>query len=462
MHFMIPKLTPATALAFSLTMLPTAAVVAADEPRIDEKAVQLADRAQKHIAGARTLSTEVKHTMKMTAGFMRHESESTYDFAFERPNRMVMKLTKGMMGETVVSDGEKLYTHLPQFNRYIEEDAPASTDELLDAILGGGAGMGQGPLTLLFPLVRIDYSKAAADGTLSVAEHKGMEEQDGLKLHRIAIVVTPVLPEAIRAELADQLGEEFSMQLMFDAWVEDGDAPLVRRIEFDMSAMMAKMLEHADEATREMLRDVKQEMIISLDNWKVNDDLPAQRFAFSPPEGAEKVASMMDIFQAEMGPHPLLGQKAPDFELQTLDGSTMSLAQHRGKDIVVLDFWATWCRPCIAGMPGMIEVTDEYRDRGVVLYAVNTMERDADPADHVRGFIEEKGWKLRVPLDRDGTVTERYQVSGIPHVVVIDRDGTIQAVHIGSPQKERFRQELDTLLAGRSLLKDERDKNSDE
>ena len=149
-------------------------------------------------------------------------------------------------------------------------------------------------------------------------------------------------------------------------------------------------------------------------------------------------------------PQALLGQTAPPFELELLDGDSMALAEHSGQDIVILDFWATWCGPCIRAMPHQMEVAEEYRDQNVVFYAINQRERDQT----VSRFLEQREWDLTVPMDRDGSVGGLYNVRGIPQTVIIGRDGTVQAVHVGfSPRLgDRLRRELDTLLAGEHLV----------
>ncbi|MBU4330247.1 MAG: TlpA family protein disulfide reductase [Acidobacteria bacterium] len=70
-------------------------------------------------------------------------------------------------------------------------------------------------------------------------------------------------------------------------------------------------------------------------------------------------------------PHPLLGTPAPLFKLPLLDEGEFDLSQQKDKNIVILDFWATWCGPCKSAMPIIIEVAEEYKDRGVVLITVN-------------------------------------------------------------------------------------------
>ena len=124
---------------------------------------------------------------------------------------------------------------------------------------------------------------------------------------------------------------------------------------------------------------------------------------------------------------PLVGMLAPRFELKDLAGRVHNLTDHENKHIVVLDFWETWCRPCIKAFPVLLDTVDRFRDRGVVLYTVNRGESTAT----IRQFLEEQDLALPVLLDFEKSVAQSYRVSGIPQTVIIDKSGTVRAVHIG-------------------------------
>ncbi|CUU34777.1 MAG: TlpA family protein disulfide reductase [Armatimonadetes bacterium] len=119
------------------------------------------------------------------------------------------------------------------------------------------------------------------------------------------------------------------------------------------------------------------------------------------------------------------GTQAPDFELQTLDGKTVTLSKLRGKP-VLLDFWATWCGPCRRALPHTQELAKRYKDQAYVL-TVNLRE---DP-ETVRAFMENNNYTFPVLLDRDGSVAHKYGVRGIPHFVIIDAQGKIFHNQVG-------------------------------
>jgi thiol-disulfide isomerase/thioredoxin len=95
-------------------------------------------------------------------------------------------------------------------------------------------------------------------------------------------------------------------------------------------------------------------------------------------------------------------------------------------------------------MPILMEVAKEYKDRGVVLYAVNLQES----TDVIQSFLASQQWELTVALDKSGDAAKQFMVGGIPHTVIIGKDGVIRFVHIGfSPDmKEKLRTELQSLL----------------
>ena len=82
---------------------------------------------------------------------------------------------------------------------------------------------------------------------------------------------------------------------------------------------------------------------------------------------------------------PTVGMQAEDFRLTDLDGKQQSLSQYRGK-IVLVNFWATWCKPCTTEMPAMQKIYDKLRDKGFVVLAVNELEDDAKVREHIKQY----------------------------------------------------------------------------
>jgi peroxiredoxin len=118
---------------------------------------------------------------------------------------------------------------------------------------------------------------------------------------------------------------------------------------------------------------------------------------------------------------PTVGMQAEDFQLADLDGKTQSLSQYRGK-IVLVNFWATWCKPCTTEMPAMQTIYDKLRDKGFVVLAVNELEDDAKVREHIKQY----GHTFPVLMDRDNKVANQFGVFGLPVSVFIDEKGVVQ------------------------------------
>lgn len=124
-----------------------------------------------------------------------------------------------------------------------------------------------------------------------------------------------------------------------------------------------------------------------------------------------------------------VGMKAPNFMLETMDGEVVSLADFRGKK-VLLNFWATWCPPCRDEVPDMVDFYDAYGD-DVEIVAVNTTYSETNPAG-IQPFLDEFGVDFTVVKDEDGLVSDSvFAVHVLPTSYIINRDGIIMNIARG-------------------------------
>jgi peroxiredoxin len=137
------------------------------------------------------------------------------------------------------------------------------------------------------------------------------------------------------------------------------------------------------------------------------------------------------------------GNPAPNFELMTLNGETAVLDDHAG-DVVLINFWATWCPPCKAEMPAINAYYEANQEKGLTVLGVNAQEDRAT----VSKFIAANGFTFPILLDSVGDVARQFQVNSYPTTIVVDRHGTIQTIHNGLITAEQLETIVSPYLEG--------------
>ena len=139
-----------------------------------------------------------------------------------------------------------------------------------------------------------------------------------------------------------------------------------------------------------------------------------------------------------------VGSEAPDFSATDLHGQPVVLSEFKDRKVVVADFWAEWCGPCLMAMPGLQELHDEFDGQQLEILAVNLGESP----EQIQRFIERKGYTFRVVPDQDHSIGDLFGVTGIPTMVVVGADGRVKRIRVGygAGSTDRLRDVLQDLI----------------
>lgn len=140
------------------------------------------------------------------------------------------------------------------------------------------------------------------------------------------------------------------------------------------------------------------------------------------------------------GDPPKIGDAAPDFVLPGLDGGEFRLSDYRGQPVLI-NFWGTYCPPCVAEMPLIQQYYDLYKDQGLVVLGVN----ENDPQVTARAFVRQMGLTFPILMDRD-KVRKAFGVTAYPSTFFIDRDGDVVAMKEGEMDEAYLRTALSRIM----------------
>jgi peroxiredoxin len=412
--------------ALLLGLLTTSATLqaSATPPQItlDPKVHDLLAATTAFYAGKKSIEADLTSQTNIGMTGMKQEMDSTFHLALARPASFSFVLQSGMMGGALVCDGKTAVTYVPILHKYTSIEAPVDLSTLVEPmnfIMVAGTPLAIGIDTFL----RKD-PLAAFGENLKSSQDLGPEQINGVPAHHVRLV---------------------NSVFTTDLWLADGAQPVLLQTHssMDMSGSLKHLSEEQKKKLPANISNMTMDRTTTFANWKFDQPIAPATFVFQPPPNAQLVKEFVP-----RPPHPLLGKMAPDFTLNDLDGKAVTLSSLRGQ-VVVLDFWATWCGPCVAALPIVTKTAASFQDKGVVFYAVN----DKEKADAVRAFQTSKSLLFPVLLDSEGNACKLYQAGAIPQTVIIDRTGKIQAVHVGyDPNlKEVLTQQLTDVLAGKDL-----------
>jgi peroxiredoxin len=359
-------------------------------------------------------SLEIAGTISLNVqdGNSKRSHEAKFTTSFLAPNKYRHQVKDHpLLGGT----GSKWYGYSPLNNLYTQADSPAGKAQLRD--------------------MPEDQAKVLAKQDLSLV--LAISKDPSADLRELASSITKLADEnidgkdCITLSLTLNDANKGPLTLNFDSQTH-----LLRRASLNMEDAFEKA--GRPDITEALYR-------VDYATIRPNAALKPEQFAWAPPSSAKDMAvakaEALAAADEEAGPAAaLVGKPSSDFTLDDMAGKAVTLSELKGS-VVVLDFWATWCGPCVASLPHLNKLYKEFEKDGLKMYALNQREAKQKVAD----FITNKNLTIPVLLDKEGAVAKQYLVTGIPQTVVIGKDGVVKKVIVGfNPDGD---QELHDLIA---------------
>ncbi|MEW6249574.1 MAG: redoxin domain-containing protein [Planctomycetota bacterium] len=374
-----------------------------------------------------------------------NEVQTSGTLHYAGPNRVALVTP----AYSVYSNGKKLWLYNDDVRQFIERPAGERFD--YDKARSE-VGALDPPHPVLYVLHFARQGFAELFPRVSGLKVVGKEERGGRPGWRLAGSVDPqgtaLVPPGMEME-----GVLLPLTLWFDeqtGLLGEAALDLTEPHRRDLAAAQKEAPADRRSAADEV-REVKSAVAtLQLDEVKLDAEIPAATFEFEP--GAD--AAEVDEFRAvtlPAKPEDLVGKEAPEFSGTAFDGKPIALQDLRGR-VVVLDFWATWCVPCVAALPSVQKVCEKYAAKPVTFIGID--QDAAKQEEKARKLIESKKLTFRQVLDADRSIGKSFNITQIPCSIVIDPQGVVRVVHTGGIEKleEELAADIERVLKGESAL----------
>jgi thiol-disulfide isomerase/thioredoxin len=417
-------------------------------PEADQRARKIIDEALAKYRAAKNYQDKLAGRMEIVATDKKgadvgQANEYASSLLFSPPNRIAFPTDNF----TIQCDGQKLWLYTAALDQYTEAAAPERLDyeKLTEELMAEDP-----PHPILYVLGQADKKFAELFPMVREFTAVTREERDGRPGQRLAGLFDA-------SQTPFELGPEL---VPFSLWFDEKTG-LLGELRLEFTAAFKKMLgldepqssdtddEDEPPGTPKHVERAVATMVLS--DVKLDVDIPADRFVYKPGAGVEKVAKFdWEKLMQPPNPRDLIGKPAPTFAGNGLDEKPLDLEKLRGR-VVVLDFWATWCVPCVQAMPQLVKVAEKFADQPVTLIGINQDAKGNDKK--VKQFVADKKMTFRQFLDPTNKLGRQYKVAGIPCTFLLDRQGVVQDVRTGytADLEAELGKALEKLLKGENL-----------
>ncbi len=349
-----------------------------------------------------------------------------------RTARFTFTQSASMMGQTMTGEGEGVLKSPGKLRVVTRMSIPMG--EMTMSVISNGETMWQ---TMKMPMGFrvIKYDLATMDAS-AAAQVSGLGPWGAVDADRIEELKHQVMLEFdLKVSGMDEVSgvPAYVVDLKPRSGAQAGPMP-TSRMQFRVGAGdgFARTMDVWDNAGNALVSFALQDLAFDVE---AADSL----FEYTPPPGepvGDGNAMMKKMQDAQAQQAGVLQQEAPAFALKDLDGKEVRLTSLRGKTVLI-DFWASWCRPCVEALPHIQKLHEAFKEKGLVVLGIN-----AEPAEVARKFVQEKGYTFTTLTDEGKAVWGLYGVQGIPTTLVIDKDGIVQSYTVGYRAEEDIRAAL--------------------
>jgi peroxiredoxin len=364
---------------------------------------------------------------------MDYRMSSMTSFAFEKPNRLRNEsiINSSTRDVDLFSNGAQKISYMKEWKQYRVEQAPevSTSDDLetMESYVAKNIILSHDPSRNLKRGIE-DVNKAGDDMLNGISTTV-------IELHKSAASLgTRMVPTEVNTDI----------MIPVRLWIGQEDN-LIHRLayEVDMEQVVSRMPEEQRARMQDYYAGMKVFVTETHKDIETDPDFADDYFDFVVPQGTQLVEKFVPPNRPGSEQSIAINEPAPGFTLRDTEGIEASLSDFEGK-VVLIDFWATWCSPCIEAMPDVQVLHEIYKERDVVVLGINSWEQQKE---NVKPFLKEHKITYRILLDSDDDVIKKYRVRGIPTFFVLDKKGTVRYSYTGMPPgKQVIQQSIEQLL----------------
>jgi thiol-disulfide isomerase/thioredoxin len=314
-------------------------------------------------------------------------SEPFEQYAKPKENKFLHYAGTGSAKHVVAADGSSTTVYFGNSQQYVQKPS-SDIRSVLESLFSNEPGTHLCPV---FP------------GSYAVLKSQ-LRSARVLRREKIFLKPNPVDCVVVEAETIPEEGPFLQTHTIRTLWIDPVVGIVLRDIDHSQTLSLKG----------KVLIDSVEEMQLS--SYRINEEIADSVFQFHPPSTA-RIAEVLNPETMDAG--LVIEPPTLNMQLSSLDGKSQTFKELRGK-VVVLDFWATWCAPCVKEMGSFEKLYRLHKDKGLAVFGVNR-----ETAELQAGFLKKKAFSYPMLLDSKGALTERFSASTLPTIVLIDRQGRI-------------------------------------